>query len=67
MGVSLPSIIFPRSQSPDLVGPVTSGACVTTVFMTSGDAGLGHTYSEAREGGNEASYAYVRPILKYRR
>ena len=58
------SFVSARSQSPDLVGPVTSGACVTTVFMTSGDAGLGHTYSEAREGGNEASYAYVSAILK---
>lgn len=47
------------SQSPDLIGPVQSGSCVTHVFLTSGDAGLGNDYPESREAGNEASYAYM--------
>ena len=28
-------------------------------MMTSGDAGLSTTYSESREAGNEAAYAYM--------
>lgn len=52
-------LICSRSQSPDLIGPVQSGSCVTHVFLTSGDAGLGNDYPESREAGNEASYAYM--------
>ena len=45
------------SQSPDMISPIASGSCVTHVFLTSGDAGLGLDYSESREAGNETAVA----------
>ncbi|OCK81980.1 hypothetical protein K432DRAFT_403301 [Lepidopterella palustris CBS 459.81] len=44
-------------QSPDLLHEIRVHACVTTIFLTSGDAGIPGSYSEARESGNEAAYA----------
>lgn len=48
------SLLF---QSPDLLHDIQSGACVTTVFTTAGDAGLNQTYWSGREAGAEAGYA----------
>lgn len=44
-------------QSPDIVTDVKGGNCITTVFLTSGDSGVGSTYARSRESGNEAAYA----------
>ncbi|SGY68275.1 BQ5605_C004g02873 [Microbotryum silenes-dioicae] len=46
-------------QSPDLWTDVVSGACITTIFLTSGDSGVGLTYAKARESGNEAANSYM--------
>lgn len=48
------SLLF---QSPDLLRAVRSGACVTTVYLTAGDAGRGSPYWSAREAGANAAYA----------
>ena len=45
-------------MSPDLVHDVRStGACVTSVFVTAGDANQGQTYWSGREDGVKAGYA----------
>ncbi|KAM0751772.1 hypothetical protein T439DRAFT_313138 [Meredithblackwellia eburnea MCA 4105] len=44
-------------QSPDIYTDVTAGNCITTIFLTAGDAGIGSTYRAARESGNEAATA----------
>ncbi|SCV72561.1 BQ2448_4098 [Microbotryum intermedium] len=46
-------------QSPDLWTDIVSGACVTTIFLTSGDSGVGLTYAKSRESGNEAANSYM--------
>ncbi|KAL8279275.1 hypothetical protein RQP46_008312 [Phenoliferia psychrophenolica] len=48
------SLLF---QSPDLLTDLTAGNCVTTVYLTSGDSGIGSTYARSRESGAEAAYA----------
>lgn len=45
-------------MNPAVLGKVTaSGWCTTTVYVTSGDAGRGSSYSTARESGVRAAYA----------
>jgi LmbE family N-acetylglucosaminyl deacetylase len=46
-------------QSPDLLETIAAGACVRTVFLTAGDAGLGATYWHEREEGSRAAYALM--------
>lgn len=46
-------------QSPDLLTDMQSSLCVTTVFLTSGDSGVGAAYARSREGGNEAATAQM--------
>ena len=48
------SLLF---QSPDLLHDIQSGACVTTVFLTAGNNGLGPDYWGERERGALAAYA----------
>ena len=43
--------------SPDLLPDVTNHGCVTTVYLTAGDAGAGPDYWEGREAGAKAAYA----------
>jgi LmbE family N-acetylglucosaminyl deacetylase len=43
--------------SPDLLEDVAARRCVSTVYLTSGDAGLGTAYARARERGVAAAYA----------
>lgn len=44
-------------QSPDLLTDQGAGSCLTTIFLTSGDSGIGSTYAQSRESGNEAAAA----------
>ncbi|KAL8280797.1 hypothetical protein RQP46_006801 [Phenoliferia psychrophenolica] len=44
-------------QSPDIYGDIAAGNCVTAVYLTSGDSGIGSTYALSREAGAEASHA----------
>ena len=44
-------------MSPDLLHVVHSGQCVTTVYLTAGDAGGGTSYWQSREFGAEAAYS----------
>ncbi|KAM0752192.1 hypothetical protein T439DRAFT_312308 [Meredithblackwellia eburnea MCA 4105] len=46
-------------QSPDLYSDVAAHNCITTVYLTSGDSGLGSSYAQSRESGNEAAFAYM--------
>ncbi|KAM0756053.1 hypothetical protein T439DRAFT_283260, partial [Meredithblackwellia eburnea MCA 4105] len=46
-------------QSPDLLTDMQAGNCITTLFMTAGDSGIGMTYARARESGNEAATAQM--------
>ncbi|KAI5481074.1 Carbohydrate-Binding Module Family 1 protein, cellulose binding protein [Pseudohyphozyma bogoriensis] len=46
-------------QSPDLYSDTTAGNCITTIFLTSGDSGIGSTYAQSREAGNEAATALM--------
>ena len=46
-------------QSPDILTDVQSNLCVTTVFLTSGDSGVGAGYARSREAGNEAATAQM--------
>ena len=43
--------------SPDLLQDVRAGECVTTIYLTAGDAGRGAEYWRAREEGERAAYA----------
>ena len=43
--------------SPDLLQDVRTGGCVTTIYLTAGDAGRGVEYWRARENGERAAYA----------
>ena len=43
--------------SPDLLQDVRAGGCVTTIYLTAGDAGRGAEYWGAREDGERAAYA----------
>ncbi len=43
--------------SPDLLRDVRAGGCVTTIYLTAGDAGRGAEYWSAREKGARAAYA----------
>lgn len=43
--------------SPDLLQDVRAGGCVTTIYLTAGDAGRGTEYWAAREDGERAAYA----------
>ena len=43
--------------SPDLLQDVRAGHCVTTIYLTAGDAGRGDEYWRAREHGGRAAYA----------
>ena len=45
--------------NPDLQASIDAGKCITTVFVTAGDAGAGESYSTVREKGSEAAYAYM--------
>ncbi len=45
--------------NPDLSTAISRGDCVTTVFMTSGDAGRGKAYWGLREEGIKAAYSYM--------
>ncbi len=44
-------------MNPDVEDDITSSRCLTTVYLTAGDAGKDSTYWMARERGVEASYA----------
>ncbi|WP_423919431.1 DUF7402 domain-containing protein [Frigoribacterium sp. 2-23] len=44
-------------ESKNLVSDLTAGKCVTTVYVTAGDAGRGTTYWKSREQGAQAAYA----------
>ena len=44
-------------QNPDVLKDVAAGKCVATVYLTSGDAGIGTGYSRSRENGVGAAYA----------
>src|SRR3954463_4754618 len=43
--------------NPAVVKDIKAGKCVSTVYVTSGDAGRGTTYSRTRENGVRAAYA----------
>lgn len=45
--------------SPDLISDIKSKRCVTTVFVTAGDANLGSSYWKSREDGVKAAYALM--------
>ena len=45
--------------SPDLWRDVRAGGCVTTIYLTAGDAGRGADYWRARENGERAAYAQM--------
>jgi LmbE family N-acetylglucosaminyl deacetylase len=45
--------------NPDLQAAIDAGKCITTVFVTAGDAGAGESYSAGRQNGSEAAYAYM--------
>ena len=49
-------------QSPDLLHDVQSDACVTTVYLTAGDAGLHQDYWLGREQGVRAAYAAMAEV-----
>lgn len=44
-------------MNPDLQATINQGSCVTTVFMTAGDAGAGNGYAHSRREGSYAAYA----------
>lgn len=46
-------IIF---MSPDLAQKIEEGICITTVFLTAGDAGRDRVYWQSRENGAQAAY-----------
>ncbi|WP_228395088.1 DUF7402 domain-containing protein, partial [Modestobacter roseus] len=46
-------------QSPSILPDVQVAACLTTVYVTSGDAGAGTGYSRQRELGVQAAYAQM--------
>jgi LmbE family N-acetylglucosaminyl deacetylase len=48
-------------QSPDLLTEIeqNSTRCITTIFTTSGDAGLGANFARNREMGNRAAYSFM--------
>lgn len=46
-------------QSPDLYTDSKSGICITTIFLSSGDSGVGTTYARSRESGNEAATSWM--------
>lgn len=46
-------------QSPDLLDAVRANRCVTTVYMTAGDAGRDGPYWQDREAGTNAAYAQM--------
>lgn len=46
-------------QAPYIGSVIDSGACFTSVIVTSGDAGIGLSYASQRELGNEAAKAYM--------
>ncbi|KAI9853878.1 MAG: hypothetical protein M1813_001776 [Trichoglossum hirsutum] len=46
-------------QSPDLLHDIRGGACTTTVYLTSGDAGDDPLYPKSREAGIGAAYAQM--------
>ena len=45
--------------SPDLLADIRSGRCVTTVYLTAGDANLGSSYWKGREDGVRAAYSQM--------
>src|SRR5438046_4305389 len=45
--------------SPDLLHNIHNGKCVTTVFLTAGDAGDTSSYWLGRENGSKAAYAQM--------
>ncbi|WP_110004576.1 PIG-L family deacetylase [Geodermatophilus normandii] len=45
--------------NPDVLRAVKTGACVSSVYATSGDGGLGSTYARNRESGIRAAYAQM--------
>lgn len=45
--------------SPDLITDIRAKRCVTTVFVTAGDANLGNSYWRSREDGVKAAYALM--------
>lgn len=45
--------------NPTVAHDIAAGRCVTTVYVTAGDAGLDATYWGGRESGVEASYAQM--------
>ncbi len=49
-------------QSPDLWTDMQNSLCVTTVFLTSGDSGVGAGYARSREAGNEAATAQMAAV-----
>ncbi|HEU5005139.1 MAG TPA: hypothetical protein VFT49_03590 [Candidatus Saccharimonadales bacterium] len=46
-------------MNPDIQQDIYDGRCVTTVFVASGDPGLGLDYIKSREAGARAAYAFM--------
>lgn len=44
-------------QSPDILHDIQGSNCVTSIYLTAGDSGLGPAYAKSREAGNEAATA----------
>ncbi|GAA6033581.1 hypothetical protein JCM8097_001467 [Rhodosporidiobolus ruineniae] len=46
-------------MSPDLLGDFSSNSCLTSLYLTAGDAGAGLAYAESREEGSAAAFAHM--------
>jgi LmbE family N-acetylglucosaminyl deacetylase len=46
-------------MDPDVLHQIQEGRCMTTVYLTAGDAGAGQVYSNSRQQGAEAAYSYM--------
>lgn len=54
-------------MNPAIYNKITSGGCVTTVYMTAGDGGSGNFYWLRRRQGSEAAYSLMlgQPVLNW--
>jgi hypothetical protein len=46
-------------MNPDLIHKIQASYCIHTIYITAGDAGMGHFYWLSREEGSEAAYDYM--------
>lgn len=49
-------------QSPDILHDITAANCVTSIYLTAGDSGIGLGYAQSREAGNEAATAAMASV-----